>query len=122
MANGFSPARTGHPGAAPQETTGDWAAQAADTVERVVTTVRENTTTRAITAARGVVYGLFAAIVGFALVILLIIFLGRFLNVFVFRDWVFGEDHMWVVYLFVGLVCVFLGALAWTRRRPAAGR
>lgn len=122
MANGFSPARTGDPGAASQEPTGDWAAQAADTVERVVTTVRENTTTRAVTAARGVVYGLFAAIVGFALVILLIIFVGRFLNVFVFRDSVFGEDHMWVVYLSVGLVCVIFGALAWTRRRPAAGR
>jgi hypothetical protein len=122
MANAFPPGRTGRPTVARPESNGDWAVQYADTVERMIGTVRENTTTRAITAARGVVYGLFAAIVGFALVILLIIFLGRFLNVFVFRDWVFGEDHMWVVYLFVGLVCVFLGALAWTRRRPAAGR
>src|SRR5262245_50993467 len=120
MANGFSPARTGCPGAALSEPNGDWAAQAADTVERVVITVRENTTTRAITAARGVVYGLFAAIVGFALVILLIIFVGRFLNVFFFRDWVFGKDPMSVVSLFIGLVCVFLGVLALTRRRPAA--
>src|SRR5262245_41973794 len=122
MANGFSPARTGCPGAALSEPNGDWAAQAADTVERVVITVRENTTTRAITAARGVVYGLFAAIVGFALVILLIIFTGRFLNVFVFRDFLFGVHHMWVVYLFVGLVCVLVGAVLWARRRPAAGR
>jgi hypothetical protein len=122
MANAFPPGRMGRPTVARTESDGDWAAQYADTVERMVGTVRENTTTRAITAARGVVYGLFAAIVGFALMILLIIFAGRFLNVFVFRDFLFGEDHMWVVYLFVGLVCVFFGALLWARRRPAAGR
>jgi hypothetical protein len=122
MANAFPPGRTGRPTVAPASPDGDWAAQAADTVERVVGTVRDNTTTRAITAARAVVYGLFAAIVGFALVILLIIFAGRFLDVFVFRDFLFGEDHMWVVYLFVGLVCVLFGAVLWVRRRPAAGR
>jgi hypothetical protein len=84
--------------------------------------VRDNTTTRAITAARAVVYGLFAVIVGIAMVILAVILAGRFLNVFVFRDWIFGEDHMWVVYLFIGLVCIFFGALAWTQRRPSTGR
>jgi len=122
MANAFPPGRTGPPTVARPEPNGDWAVQYADTVERVIGTVRENTTTRAITAARGVVYGLFAAIVGFALVILLIIFTGRFLNVFVFRDFLFGVHHMWVVYLFVGLVCVLVGAVLWARRRPAAGR
>src|SRR5262245_12459914 len=122
MANAFPPARAGRPSVAPLESGGDWAAQAADTVERVVGTVRDNTTTRAITAARAVVYGLFAAIVGLVMVILLVILTGRFLNVFVFRDWMVGEDHMWVVYLFVGLVCLFFGALAWTQRRPSTGR
>jgi hypothetical protein len=122
MANAFPPGRTGRPTVARPESNGDWAVQYADTVERMIGTVRENTTTRAITAARGVVYGLFAAIVGFALVILLIIFTGRFLNVFVFRDFLFGVHHMWVVYLFVGLVCVLFGAVLWARRRPAAGR
>ena len=73
MANAFPPGRTSGPTVARPESNGDWAVQYADTVERVIGTVRENTTTRAITVARGVVYGLFAAIVGFALVILLII-------------------------------------------------
>ena len=122
MANAFPPGRTSGPTVARPESNGDWAVQYADTVERVIGTVRENTTTRAITVARGVVYGLFAAIVGFALVILLIIFAGRFLNVFVFRDWMVGDDHMWVVYLFVGLVCIVFGAVAWTQRRPSTGR
>jgi hypothetical protein len=121
MANAFPPARAGRPSVAPPESGGDWAAQAADTVERVVGTVRDNTTTRAITASRAVVYGLFAAIVGFVVVVLAIILAGRFLNV-VLPDSVFGEHHMWVVYLFVGLVCVVGGAVAWTQRRPSTGR
>ena len=122
MANAFPPARAGRPSVAPQESNGDWAAQAADTVERVVGTVRDNTTTRAITAARAVVYGLFAAIVGLVMAILAVILAGRFLNVVVFPDWLFGEKHMWVVYLFVGLVCVIAGAVVWTLRRPSTGR
>jgi len=105
---------------APAEAGGDWAAQAADTVERVVGTVRDNTTTRAITVARGVVYGLFAAVVGFAVMILLVIVVGRVLDVL--ASLVFGDDHMWVVYLFVGLVSVAVGTFLWVRRRPVAGR
>jgi len=121
MANAFPPARAGRPSVVPSESDGDWAAQAADTVERVVGTVRDNTTTRAVTAARAVVYGLFAAIVGFVMVILLVILAGRFLNIFL-PDSLFGDDHMWVVYLFVGLVCILGGAFAWTQRRPSTGR
>ncbi len=122
MANAFPDGRTGRAPVAAPDPGGDWAAQAADTVERVVGAVRDNTTTRAITASRAVVYGLFAAIVGFALVILLIIFTGRFLNVVVFRDFYVGVHHMWAVYLFVGLVCVIAGAVMWSLRRPRAGR
>ena len=70
--------------------------------------------------SRGVVYGVFAAIVGFAMVILLIILVGRVLDVI--ASWLFGDDHMWVVYLFVGLLSLVLGAVAWVQRRPAAGR
>jgi membrane associated rhomboid family serine protease len=121
MANAFPPAQAGRPSVAPPESNGDWAAQAADTVERVVGTVRDNTTTRAITAARAVVYGLFAAIVGLVMAILAVILAGRFLNV-ILPDSVFGEKHMWVVYLIVGLVCVIAGAVVWTQRRPSTGR
>jgi hypothetical protein len=122
MANAFPPARTGRPPAGAPESDGDWAAQAADTIERVVGTVRENTTTRAITAARGAVYGVFAVIVGIPLVILVVIMIGRFLNVLVFRDFLFGDHHMWVVYLFVGLVSLLVGTFMWIRRYPPDGR
>ncbi|MBV1892514.1 MAG: hypothetical protein KUG57_00625 [Ilumatobacteraceae bacterium] len=51
----------------------NWATETTDTVVRIVDTVRSQATTKVVYAARGMVFGLIAAIVGlFALVILLI--------------------------------------------------
>jgi len=48
----------------------NWAADLADTVERVVGSVRDKTTKPLVTAARAVVFGLLAAILGIAALIL----------------------------------------------------
>lgn len=48
----------------------NWAADLADTVERVVGTVRDKTTKPLVTATRAVVYGLLAGILGIAALIL----------------------------------------------------
>ncbi len=48
----------------------NWAADLADTVERVVGSVRDKTTKPLVTATRAVVYGLFAGILGIAALIL----------------------------------------------------
>lgn len=93
----------------------DWPAQAADTIERVVGTVRDKTTGPAITAARWVVYGTFAAIIGLAVAILLAIAAVRLLDVYL-PDAVFGEDHTWVAHLIVGLVFTIAGMVAWSKR------
>jgi hypothetical protein len=98
----------------------DWAAQAADTIERVVGSVRDRTTEPAITAARGVVYGTFAALVGTVCVVLLIIGAVRLLDNYL-PDAVFGEDHMWAAYLILGSVFVIAGAVLWARRRLPEG-
>jgi hypothetical protein len=121
MANASPPVQTGRPPSGPAEPGRDWAAEAADRIERVVGTVRDNTSTRAFTVARAIVYALFGAIVSFALVIFVIIAAGRFLNVVLPDSW-FGEDHMWAVYFLVGLVFVILGTLLWSFRRRSAGR
>jgi len=55
----------------------NWAADLADTVERVVGGVRDKTTKPLVTVTRGVVYGLLAGIVGIAAVTLLIVMLTR---------------------------------------------
>jgi hypothetical protein len=96
----------------------DWPAQAADTIERVVGQVRDKTTGPALQAARGVVYGTFGGIIAIACLIVFIIGAVRLLDVYL-PDSVFGEDHVWVVYLMIGLVLVVAGAVSWSRRRPA---
>jgi hypothetical protein len=80
--------------------TTDWPAQAADTIERTVQSVRDKTTGPAISVARWTVAGLFVAIMGIALV--------RVLDVYL-PEAVFGETHVWAAYLILGLPLFGLG-------------
>jgi hypothetical protein len=114
MARATAPGRTGPLPAAPAHGS-EWPAQAADTIERVVGTVRDKTTAPALTIARAVVYGTFAALVGSASFVLLVVALVRGLNV-ALPDAVFGEEHMWAAYLIPGLLFVLVGAVLWRRR------
>ena len=59
----------------------NWAPELADTVERVVGTVREKTTDNAVKAARIIVFGLLAAFLGLTAVILLVITFTRGLQI-----------------------------------------
>jgi uncharacterized integral membrane protein len=98
----------------------DWAAQAADTIEGAVGSVRDRTTGPALTVARGVVYGTFAVIVGTVCLVLFVILAIRALDV-ALPDAVFGEDHIWAAYLILGLLFVITGALLWARRHSPEG-
>jgi hypothetical protein len=93
----------------------DWPAQAADTIERVVGTVRDKTTGPAITVARWVVYGTFALIVGTAAAVLTAIAAVRLLDAYLPEAW-FGESHTWAAHLLVGTVFTLVGAWAWSHR------
>lgn len=116
-----SPVARGPVAVASADTDADWPAQAADTIERVVGSVRDKTTGPAITVARWVVYGTFAAVVGLAVGILVAIASVRLLDVYL-PDEVFGENHIWVAHLIVGSVFTLVGALLWSRRSaPARG-
>jgi hypothetical protein len=94
---------------------GDWPAQAADTIERVVGSVRDKTTGPAITIARGIVYGTFALVVGTVVAVLVAIAAVRALDNYL-PDSVFGEEHTWAAHLLVGLVFTGLGMVMWSRR------
>jgi hypothetical protein len=98
----------------------DWPAQAADTIERVVGSVRDKTTGPAITVARWVVYGTFALVVGAMVGILLAIAGVRLLDVYLPDAWV-GEEHTWVAHLVVGSLFTLVGMLAWSRRTAPPG-
>lgn len=60
----------------------DWTTAALDRIDSAVNVVRDNATTRLVVAARAVVYGLIAAVVGVAILLLLVIALLRVLDVY----------------------------------------
>jgi hypothetical protein len=95
----------------------DWPAQLADTIVNVVGSVRDKTTGPALTIARAAVYGSFAAIVGCAAVVLLVIAGVRFLDNYL-PDAIFGETHTWAAHMIIGLVLSIAGLVLWMRRRP----
>jgi hypothetical protein len=115
MANATSPLPNGRRPAAPPAEGSDLPTQVADTIERVVGSVREATTGRAITVARAIVYGTFAAIVGTAVLVTAIIFLVRIID-----NYLPGE--VWATYLLLGLIFTILGIVLWSRRNEPAGR
>ena len=114
MATATTPGRAGPLPVPPPDH--DWPAQAADTIERVVGSVRDKTTGPAITAARWVVYGTFALLVGLAVLVLLAIAAVRLIDVYLPDAWV-GEDHTWVAHLIVGLLFSVVGMAMWSKRR-----
>lgn len=126
MAQRGAPARNGTDATPPSSyaagdvSTADWPAQAADQVERLVGVVRDNTTGKAITAARAVVLGVFAVFAAIAVVVCLVVGLDRFLIVYLPDD-VFGEDHVWAAHVIVGVLLTVPGLLLLRQaRRPIA--
>jgi len=95
--------------------TDDWPAQAADTIERVVGSVRDKTTGPAITAVRGLVYGTFALLVGTMVAVLLAVAAVRALDAYL-PSAIFGDEHVWAAHGIVGLLFTLVGALLWSKR------
>ena len=87
----------------------DWAARTADSIERVVTNVRDRTTRPLLVAGRAIVYGILAAIVGVAAVVLLSILIVRVLVIL--------TDRAWVADLVLGALFVIAGFVLLRMRR-----
>jgi hypothetical protein len=89
----------------------DWAVQTADTIEKLVETVRSNTSDRLISVTRGIVFGLLAAILA---ITALVIF-----SIIVVRVLVILLGSAWAAYLLLGglftLGGLFLWRQAWKR-------
>lgn len=94
---------------------GDWPAQAADLIVRVVGQVRDKTTGPAITAARGVVYGLLAALLGGAAGILVAIAAVRGLDELI--ETIADSRETWAAHGIVGLLFTVVGLFLWSKRR-----
>ena len=90
---------------------GDWPSQAADTIVRVVGQVRDATTGKVEGAARAIVYGLLAGILGGVIAVLFAIALVRFTDI-----WVPGE--VWSAHLISGSLFTLGGMLLYRKRHP----
>ena len=97
--------------------TDDWPAQATETIVKVVGTASDKVTGPVTTAARAIVFGLFAGILGISALVLGTILLVRLLNNYL-PDSVFGEEHVWAAYLLLGLLFSVLALVLWTMRKP----
>lgn len=91
----------------------DWPAQLADTAVRIIEQVRDKTTRPAITIARGVVFGLVAAIVGTVAILLFLIGAIRLVNGYL-------PGKVWTTYLLFGGIFTVAGMLLFSRRKPPA--
>ena len=84
----------------------NWAADIADTIERVVGTVRDRTTKPLVTASRAIVFGLLAAILGVVAVILLIVVATRATQALL-DIWFRHEVSVYLSYFIVGgIICL----------------
>jgi drug/metabolite transporter (DMT)-like permease len=90
---------------------GDWPEQAADTIERVVGSVRDKTSGPLTTVAQALVYGLLAAILGVAAAVLFAVGLERVLIDLLL------EDDVWAAHLIVGGIFILAGMFLWSKRR-----
>src|SRR4051794_27469560 len=97
--------------------TDDWPAQATDTIVKVVGTASGKVTGPVTTAARALVFGLFAAILGTAALVLLSILVVRLLNNYL-PDSLLGENHVWAADLILGLVFSLVALVLWAKRKP----
>lgn len=93
----------------------NWATDLADTIERVVGTVRDKTTKPLVVAARGVVYGSLAAILGVVAAILLVAVLTRGLQALLDLG-VTPARSVYLSYLIVGGL-ISLGGVLVLRKR-----
>jgi len=90
-----------------------WPSEATDLIVRNVATVREKAVGPAITAARALVFGVFAAIVATAALALVSVTLIRLLTVYI------PGNRVWVSYLIVGGLFILIGLVLMTRTRAS---
>lgn len=93
----------------------NWPAELADTVVRVVGTVKEKTTKPAVRVTRGIVFGLLATFLGVVALTLFLIGLTRGIQALL-DLFLTPERAVYVSYLLVGGILCLLGALCFRKR------
>lgn len=91
----------------------DWPAQAADTIEKVVGAIRDKTAVPLATVARGLVYGVLAAVMGVTVLILATIGLVRALDAYL-------PGQVWSAHGLLGGIFIAGGGLLLRKATPRA--
>lgn len=97
-----------------------WADEMTDTVVTTVRTIREKTTVPLVYAARGVVFGLLAAILGMVAVVLLVIMLLRGFQALLDLA-VSWERAVYLSYLILGALFSLVALVLFKKRNADAG-
>jgi vacuolar-type H+-ATPase subunit I/STV1 len=92
----------------------EWPAKIADTAVRLVEQVRDKTTRPAIIAARALVFGLVALVIGTVAGFLFLIGTIRLVNGYL-------PGKVWTTYLLLGGIFTVGGALLFSLRKPRTG-
>ena len=92
-----------------QSPSNDWPRQATDTIERLVTTVRDRATGPAITVIRAVVFGVMAIFLGILAIVLLAIASVRLLDSYL-------PGKVWAAHLATGGLFSLAGTLLFSKR------
>jgi len=96
----------------------DWVDDTTDLIERVLDGVRDKAVVPLTTVARAIVYGLLAAIVGVAALVIAAILLVRLLDVYL-DNIPRAPEGVWLAHLIAGAIFVIAGMLMWSKRSPA---
>ncbi|CAB4605223.1 MAG: hypothetical protein F2534_04570 [Actinobacteria bacterium] len=95
----------------------NWAPELANLVDRYVGLVRDNVTGKAVTAVRGIVFGVVVALTSIAALILGLILgtrlLQRLVNIGGFID---RDSSVWVSYMVIGGILVLAGMFCMRKR------
>jgi hypothetical protein len=97
----------------------NWAPDLADTVTRIVGDIRDKTTNNIILLARGLVFGILAAIVGVAVLVLAAIMAMRGLQALLELGMTWPRA-VYVSYFIVGGICCLAGVLLMRKRHTAS--
>jgi len=97
----------------------NWASDTTDTLVRVIGTVREQTTTKAVFAARGLVFGIIAAFLGVFILVITIIGLMRGIQVLLDLA-VEPAQAVYLSYFIVGGILCLAGLLLFKKRNAGA--
>lgn len=97
-----------------------WAEETTDRIVSIIDTVRSQTTTKIVYAARGLVFGLIAAILGLFILLLVLVALMRGLQSLLelATTW---ERAVYLSYFIVGGLFSIVGLVLFRKRNAAAG-